>query len=370
VLFWQVAFLSARKFLQTYMSDNALCVAIAIFQLLPLWRDYLVGTGALYSDGLTAALLILAVCTVSRESTDLASALRAATVCGGALALATYLRGQYSLAALLLICIAGGFFLTRALQFVLGARRVGGVRSRRLKWSATQFAIIALTLIVAMSPFWIWRHLVDGGANLPEWSTGGRTTWTLTDAFAYEANWRREDQLAGFIAEGGHGAACIIEPSVCDLIHDEAAIGGGFDIYSGIPKTAREYQALVVSSILNNPWRWVQFKAPFFAEYFGSTYTVASPSSSSFIRLFIRVAGLVIAGLFIVRDAAMTGIAVAAVTSIATLGPPFVSHLEVRYLLLLIVLSEFALLTSVVHIGNCGSQRLLRLIKSDSRDQF
>jgi len=299
-----------------------------------LFKDFLLGTAIVYSDSITAALL-----TISLSSTLLS--LRNTmpmvwiTMSGTSLAAAAHFRGQYFFAIqgiFVLALITGFLFLGSAILKRTGRSKISHQVSKFVDLRLFVLGVVAFTLCI---PNLVARERQLG--DIP-WDTVGRYHWTSTEAFAVAGNWMYEEDLAGFVAAGGQGTACKVDPIKCLEINTiEKNSEQPFSIYDDEPYSATEFQKMVRKTFVSHPLKWAEIKTPYFLKFWYSEPSVASAVGSQKIMGTWTLLGLLAAILIatytlLLSHQRRVGAILFFAIVFATLLPPYMAHYETRYL--------------------------------------
>ena len=145
-----------------------------------------------------------------------------------------------------------------------------------------------------------------------------------------------EDQ-AGFIEEGGGGTACKVDPELCMRVNlAENRDTAPFSIYDSEPHTGQEFYAMTLNTFRQHPIKWFKVKFPVFLKYWNSQPAISSPTKSDFPNSELSAIGflILVSSFFIKRFRKhWFGPAFITLTLIgATIGPSYLAHFEVRYL--------------------------------------
>ena len=328
-LIWRLA--------QRHIGGLLSLLAILAVYSTDLVRVYLLRNSVIWSDGWTALCLSFSVvCAISAVGSRRGFLWIIGS--GFAAGLAAYVRGQYFSMIQLALGIVGLLFLLLLLRLFISrlSRKKNKPRTKPSAF-AKNFGGVALwtiALIMTCAPYALWRASEIG--DIP-WDTNGKLTWTSTEAFAMMGNWIPPSDQVAFIREGGGGAACVISRKRCEKIAKlESASPSPYNIYDQDPISAEEYRSFTFQSLKSDPFGWISYKLPIFWRYWFSEPAISSPGRSEPIIGSLSLIGLLLAigSPFLLRSFARLFVpsCVFIVCLVATFGPPFVGHLEVRYL--------------------------------------
>lgn len=306
--------------------------SIAILALTPEFRSFTLRQIIPYSDGLTAALLATAIIlSIQQRKSQIAPSI----LIGVCIGCAANLRGQY-------FGLVQVLFFTSVLIVLLGA-----LTRIRLSFSVVpdcvaqrkdtfkRLSLVGLFAMASCLPYLSYR--LDKFGDIP-WDNAGKITWTTSSSFVSMFNWMPSSQLAPFIAEGGQGTACKLDKVACEhFVESELLSPSPFNIYDDGPVSSEQYTRYMHEVMFSQPISWFKSKFPIFLKYWFSGSSVTSPVPGRFLAGLSSLVGFVVLvslsvwHLAILRElwpVLLVGIMV------FTIGPPFIAHFEVRYLLL------------------------------------
>jgi hypothetical protein len=330
----------------------AIALVFAIIQT-DFYYEYLVRDAVIWSDGYSAAglLLTLIISYFGVRKTKY----RYFVVAGAPLAFTIYVRGQYF----------SSLKLIGALTFLiwtiwLTSKVLVSFRSIKfiphISWFKAKSLILPLTLILTVSftaclPYLLWQK--DKLGN-PSWDLSGNWYWTNGAAMTFPTNWRFQNDIAGFVWEGGGGTACKVDTRSCEAINTlEINTGAPFNIYDEKGYSSRDFYEMTRSTLFSHPISWFSNKAPYFYRYWISGPAVSSPTTSNYLFAMFSAVGLGLLCFSLCLKTLRQHFLIPSLLSYIFMGltfvPPYIAHLEVRYLV------PAKLLGIVVFVGASGA---------------
>jgi hypothetical protein len=342
VLIFFAAFLWASvlalllKVFQEFMKPwIAVVMVVAIIQT-DLYHEYLVRDAVIWSDGHASGFLCLSIILLylGTKSSNYAYYLAA----GASIASLIYLRGQYF--PLLKILGALSLFLISlwiAGTLVSFSRLVYRFKfNRRIpaKRLLLPLLLITITSIAACAPYLLWREDNLGDIS---WDLSGKWHWTNVEPFAYTSNWLIQDDIPGFIREGGAGTACKIDIGRCSEVNNiEKNTDSPFNIYDQGPYSSRDFYEMTKSTFVSHPIKWFTIKIPYFYRYWISDPAISTPTNSNYLFAIVSAVGLGLLSFSLCLKTLRQHFLIPSLLSFIYMGltlvPPYIAHLEVRYL--------------------------------------
>jgi hypothetical protein len=338
LVLWSLALSLVTVVLCRYINRIAASAILLVFIASDIFDDFLLGAAIVYTDSICAALLLISSCsalliTPNRRSWKFIPL----TVLG--LAGAAYFRGQYYFSVQLMLAISVVVSILALLVFVLqktnleNQSRVLAALRNQCDWKIIAVGVACFLLCV---PNLIARDRQFG--DIP-WDTNGRYHWSVTESFAMSTNWMYSSDIEGFVADGGHGTACKVDPAKCKEINSrEESSENPFTVYDAEPYSASEFRKMVLDTLVRHPFEWAKIKGPFFFKFWYS-----EPSSNIFFGAqtfmgtwtFLGFGASVLTAIWwLVRVRGLRlGSSVFLSIVVATLLPPWISHYEARYLI-------------------------------------
>lgn len=240
---------------------------------------------------------------------------------------------------------------TEIMNSTLLTTRLSVIHRQRYLAKYKMFLVLVLALTVVFATFSIvisryydWREDLLGDVS---WSENGVRQLSNSPDFAWRSNWRYEDELAGFIRIGGQGYACKAEPQICALLHEiEITSGDPFNPYTNTPVASSDYRKFTIAAIVSAPSKWLAEKGAVYSRYARmnhapfeggvSTSTTRSQSDLGASLIICSLAACQIWSYSRRRNKLayfFLGFFGAGTLLAAAIGPSFVAHFEVRYLL-------------------------------------
>jgi hypothetical protein len=335
-LLWGLVMTLIFNILRSFMRVWIAILVIAILIQTDLYHQYLVRDAVIWSDGYAAAFICLTILFSYIGYSK--SRIRYFVLSGFSLAVVAHIRGQYFLVVqffvVLAVCLVGLYVVS----FVYNKVKVLPDFSKNphdvLKLVTMPLAILSIAAMLTCTPYLLWQKNHIGDLS---WDLKGEWHWTSNDAFAVMFNWHKNEDLAGFIRDGGGGTACKVDPQLCAEINlAEYKNASPFSIYDSEPYTAKEFYDLGLRTFLHHPVKWFTIKFPYLLRYWNSKPSIASPSGSDFPNSVLSAFGLLILGAsFFARRTRKLWFGpafIAVVLTGATLAPAYLAHFEVRYL--------------------------------------
>jgi hypothetical protein len=313
----------------------AILVMVAVIQT-DLYHQYLVRDALIWSDGYAAAFICLTVLFSYKGHSN--SNIKYFALSGFSLAALAYVRGQYFVVVQFSLVLAVGFLgLVLVLYIYNRAKLLPNFLEKISSFSrkvSGPLALLSLVAILTCAPYLLWQKNHVGDIS---WDLKGEWHWTSTDAFAAMGNWLKAEDQAGFIAQGGGGTACKVDPQLCVMVYlAEYRDKDPFSIYDSEPYTGKEFYAMTLKTFRQHPVQWFKIKFPYLVKYWNSSPAISGPAQSDMTTSVISAIGLAIltVSLFFKRSRKhwFGPASIAVILTGATIGPPYLAHFEVRYL--------------------------------------
>ncbi len=329
----------------------AILVMVAVIQT-DLYHQYLVRDAIIWSDGYAAGFICLTILFSYKGYSN--SNIKYFALSGFSLAALAYVRGQYFVVIQFFLVLAVGFLGLALVLFLYNRARMlpsflkkTGSFSRKV---SAPLALLSLVAILTCAPYLLWQKNHVGDIS---WDLKGEWHWTSTDAFAAMGNWIKAEDQAGFIAQGGGGTACKVDPELCEMVYlAEYRDKTPFSIYDSEPYTGEEFYAMTLKTFRQHPVQWFKIKFPYLVKYWNSTPAISGPSQSDLNASVVSAAGLAILAVSLLfKRSRLIWFAPAIITVTligATVGPAYLAHLEVRYL------ASVKLIGLVISLGTVG----------------
>jgi hypothetical protein len=335
-LLWASVLSFLLKIFQKFMGWwIATAMIFAIIQT-DFYHEYLVRDAIIWSDGYTSGLMCLTIIFSYLGSKN--SKFFCYVASGISLAAVIYMRGQYfaSLKILGAFTILIGIVLL-VIRLFNSIHPSENSKSNQRYVFLKVFVPLLLTTAISLSacaPYLLWREDKFGDIS---WDLSGKWHWTNGEAFAYYSNWQMQKDISGFAWEGGAGTACKVDEILCRTVNRiEGSSPGAFIIYDETPFSSRDFYEMTKSTFLNHPIKWFTIKFPFFIRYWISGPALATPGPSNILFAAFSAVGL---GILLVlplfkymRRNQLIPILLSMILVGLTLLPPYIGHLEVRYL--------------------------------------
>ena len=333
---WAFILALLLKTSQWFMKYWIALVAIALLVQTDLYHEYLVRDAIIWSDGYAAGFLCLSLIFTVLGSKTLRKFYFIAS--GVSLAILIHLRGQYfvSLQILGVMTLVFGIIWS-VITCLRSCKHTAYFYQRKdalLQRVFLPFLLIFIVSFTACLPYLFWQKSNIGDLS---WDLKGKWHWTSTEAFAVAGNWYSADDMAGFISQGGGGTACKVDQVLCAKINRaEKDTATPFNIYDETPYSTREFSKMTRSTFTKHPIKWFIKKSPYVYRYWISSPAITSPTTPNYIAATVSAIGLVtlvVASLFRpLRNQYLVPIFMSIVMIGLTVGPPYLAHFEVRYL--------------------------------------
>ena len=354
-----------RSFMRVWI---AVLVMVAVIQT-DLYHQYLLRVAIIWSDGYAAAFICLTVLFSYKGYSN--SRKEYFALSGFSLAALAHVRGQYFVVVQFFLVLAVGFLgLVLVLYMCNKARKLPDFLEKISGFArkvSAPLALLSLVAILTCAPYLLWQknHLGD-----LSWDLKGEWHWTSTDAFAVAGNWIKTEDQAGFIAQGGGGTACRVNPQLCAEIDlTESKDNTPFNIYDSQPYTGKQFYEMTLKTFRHHPIKWFKIKFPYLLKYWNSSPAISGPAQSDITTAVVSAVGLAIltVSLFFKRSRRIWfAPVIIAVTLIgASIGPGYLAHFEVRYF------ASVKLIGLIVFCGTIGFyvNRLNQIIISKKERQ-
>ena len=373
-LLWGLVMSLILQILRAFMRFwIALLVIAAVIQT-DLYHQYLVRDAIIWSDGYAAVFICLTILFSYFGYTKFK--IRYFALSGFSLAVLAHIRGQYFVVVQFFVVLAGCLLAIHVLIFVLEKIRIFAVIAKKnrnfLKLVSAPVAVISIVALFMCIPYLLWQKNNVGDIS---WDLKGKWHWTSTDAFAAMGNWIGEENLAGFVRDGGGGTACKVDTQLCATITaSENNDPNPFSIYDSQPFTAKEFAAMTSETFRQHPVAWFKIKFPYLLKYWDSKPAITGPSQSDFPTSELSALGLVgLAISFFSKSARRYWITPAFIAVIligATVGPPYLAHFEVRYLVAVKLIGILIIGGTVGFLLNVFTDKALRRYNCPKKSQI
>ncbi len=363
-LLWGLVMSLILQILRAFMRFwIALLVVAAVIQT-DLYHQYLVRDAIIWSDGYAAAFICLTILFSYLGYSKFK--VRYFALSGFSLAVLAHIRGQYFVVVqffvVLIVCLLAINLMVFAFKKLWGYG-LGSSKNRNFfKAGTAPLAMLSLAALLACFPYLLWQK--NNVGDLP-WDLKGKWHWTSTDAFAAMGNWMKTEDLAGFVRDGGGGTACKVDPPLCDSINElEKEHPSPFSIYDSEPYSAKHFSAMTLKTFRENPVKWFQVKIPYVLRYWDSRPAISGPSGSDFPTSELSALGLATLALSFFFKRARKLFLIPAFISViligATVGPPYLAHFEVRYLVAVKLIGLIVLASSAGFLMNLIANKTLK----------
>ena len=293
-----------------------------------------------YSDSIGTLIVLTVICKLLiylNSAPEFIKSLETGLLIGFFLFVSAFMRSPYIVIIQLITYV---YILVLALEifklFALGLQKYTS-RNRQLN------NLLLLTSIVFVSSLFSNMWLDFRESNI----TPGNRSWTATENSAFISPWIPQDQLPGFVRDGGGGWACKIEVEKCQ----EFSIRESKNErpYSGVSVSNEEYKLETLRTVMHNPTLYVQdrtlnFQKVWFAE--------AGLDVNQVGKLYESVITLVLFCLFLGYSIySLRGnyfYFLFHVILFSLLVPYLVFHIEVRYFFVLKIMSLFGIFPSIL----------------------
>ncbi len=132
----------------------------------------------------------------------------------------------------------------------------------------------------------------------------------------------------------------------------EKSTDSPFNIYDDTPYNSRDFYEMTKSTFINHPIRWFTSKSPYLYRYWISGPAITTPGRPNYLFALFSASGIgllaVAPFLKFLRKHFLIPSILSLLYIALTLGPPYIGHLEVRYLV------AAKLLGLVVFLGVLG----------------
>jgi hypothetical protein len=337
-----------RRFMRFWI---ATLVIVAVIQT-DLYHQYLVRDAVIWSDGYTAAFICLTILFSYKGYSN--SNIKYFALAGFSLAASAYVRGQYFVVVQFFLVLTVGFLGLTLVLFLYKKARILPIFLEKIssfsRKATSPLALLSLVAILTCAPYLLWQKNHFGDIS---WDLKGEWHWNSTDAFAAAGNWIKAEDHAGFIAQGGGGTACKVDSQLCEKIYlAEFRDKTPFSIYDSEPYTGAEFYAMTLKTFRQHPVKWFKIKFPYFLRYWNSSPAISVPTKSDLPISVISAAGLAILTMSLFFKGSRRiwfAPTIITVTFIgATVGPAYLAHLEVRYLV------SVKLIGLIISLGTAG----------------
>jgi hypothetical protein len=290
---------------------------------------WILGTGLFYAEGFSTAAYLAGLILIikSSDTRDRKTLLGYGVFAGTAFAAAAYFRSTFSLIEPALLLFAAIF----SILFLL-SRYSSTLRNMRsvLAKSSLSFGSAWIAMFVLMEPWLRFTEL----AIRPE-----LRTWSVVSGGFFRGAWTERSEMADFLAAGGVGWACKIDPLFCEEVREyEASTGQLFPI--------QEIAVATVKTAALNLDEYLLDRLDFIsAGWFSSEGSMGTPSILWGVILLLGLACVLGLAIRLIRIQNYVVIAAIFLSFLLVL-PLFVGHVEPRYFIplkLLIVLIPWIL---------------------------
>lgn len=278
-------------------------------------QSWIFGSGLFYAEGFSTAAYLSGLILLIKSSQSIVKSrmISLGFLAGTSFAAAAYFRSSFSLIepALLLMTLVFSI-LYFAGRYSLSNRRV------RSKLTATALPLgsawIAMTLL--MEP---WLRFTEMAIR------PGLRTWSVVSGGFFRGAWVERNEMAGFLANGGVGWACELDPDTCqEIAASEAATGQLFPI--------SEIVLLTVKTALLNLDQYLLDRFEFISTGWFSN-EASGMGTPAVLWGFILLVGFVLVVSLIVRKISSNNYILASILILAVILtlPLFIGHIEPRY---------------------------------------
>jgi hypothetical protein len=324
---WATTFACCAVFLRKYASLTAALLSPLLLLATGLFRDFFLRNAHVYSEALSTSgwmlSMVLLALACQRRRVSLA------VLSGLALALSAYVRGIFSFLAVILVAHAA---LVTVVMFV--RQRPRGLKGA---WGLLRGSPVAYLLVSALAfqaftvPYRIYNY-----KRLDSFG------WIFI-AHSWSQQWQKPEKLiatgGGWLAAGGSGMACKVDPVQCDEIEKAEVATGSEKAYSGKGAlTFEEFEARAKRVLFTRPHIWAAHKAVLFPTYWFSLPAAFAPTvdeSREYIQNGFFLLAALLALLLVLRDlyrGRADALTLSAAGLVATHLLVFVVfHYEVRY---------------------------------------
>ena len=356
-MLWFLVILRFRSAFSGLIGDGILCCALAVFVVFSDFRGHILGPIVLYSDGTTAALLILLIFELKnfwRRGTRIESILAGLRI-GVLVSCSIYLRSQNQYIFYLIIAV---MFMSFAWTVIIASLNYANDSRLKIEWlmfrlrapkdlsqsRASRVALLSIvstfTVLLTVAPYLSWKASTVGDLG---WDIGGKYVLTSGDALVFPQNWLKNEQLAPWQSEGGGGWACRIEPGKCDEIHRiEDSSPKPWNLYDSEPISATTFREMSFETALKNPIHFLSDRIGFLMRYLLSDTALVRPIDAPNLMRVLHLMVSVATILTLLRLSRRTkqvdirGFLTGLVfLTFVVVTPPMFINFEVRYLLAL-----------------------------------
>ncbi len=328
-------FINVYRFAQIIQIKIGTLVFIVAFYAQSFSRDWFFTDLMFYADSIGTLLVLTAFCKILiylNSNRVFLKSLEEGFSIGTILCAAALMRSPYIIILQLITytCLFVIVFESVRL-FSLGIQK-----SRNRKHQLSNLILVSTIVIVSTLFSNMWLDFREKNMAI------GNSDWTATQSTSIISPWVPQNQMAGFIREGGAGWACKIDNIKCTEFSVRENVNK--ESYSGQNVAIEEYQLETMKVILNNPIAYLQDRIQMFKKVWRAEAGLdikmresAYVSNILFALLFIFVSYIL---LQVKTDYAYIIILVIVFSLIA---PYLIFHIEVRYFFVLKLMSLFGI---------------------------
>jgi hypothetical protein len=289
-----------------------------LFLGFPFFREYLLRDGVVFAESLSTAVWLLAFLIVLKAANQVGWLLP--TIAGVLFAVAAYVRAQMDLVMIAMTAI----FAVLAVLYVLREKFAIQTSKSRYVTLQRELSVLFISFLVFHALTLPYRVYKLRAHNSVMFSTAN---------YYWQYHWMEPADFTpvqGFILRGGGGAACHVEPHVCEKFRQN----------SNTPDdpSARyaAYRRAAVSAFLHHPWKWIAYRMDHLPPYWFSRPSAATPHGEDRLTGFVLTSltlGVILLALFSARrKLGLTFLSAVLSVFLGNAAILVFVHYEVRYL--------------------------------------
>jgi hypothetical protein len=346
-------FVNVIKFSQIIGIKIGSVVFIAFFYLQSFSINWFFTGLLFYSDSLGALLVLTVICKLLiylNSKTDYLKSIEAGLLIGFLLFASAFMRSPYiviiqliTYAYVLLIALELFRFLVLGIQkYIARTRQVNN--------------FILLTSIVFASSLFSNMWIDFRESNIAP----GNGSWTETQNIAFITPWIPQNQLPGFVRDGGGGWACKIDVNKCEEFSIRES--NSERPYSGNAVSSEEYKLETLKTVLRDPILYLHdrtliFQKVWFAKAGGDINQ--GGNLYEWVILFVLFSLFLLYSIYSLRTNYFY--LLIHIILLSLLAPYFVFHVEVRYFFVLKIISLFGIFPLIILLRKIQRKRKRKL---------
>lgn len=251
---------------------------IALSSQLTPFSDWIFGYGLFYAEGISSLFFLTGLVLFIRGTLRhphggqfTAQSIRIGVLVGLSFGAAAYFRASFSV----LLQAGIALLILGAIILLLNALRVAPLRLKSLFQAGVRRGVIPMTALATMAAVMLPWQVFASNAVRP-----GDLSWSTVSGSFIAGTWADRTSTASFLAEGGVGWACHLDPVQCREISELMDSSSAAFDQAAVPSVSELGQrALFVA--LNNPIEFVSDRFHFFMKgWFASETGIGIPANS------------------------------------------------------------------------------------------